>query len=352
MTSPTGNDSPVSDQYRGGALSAMTVDSSSSGATGEVLVDVEDMNVSFRTADGMVHVVRDVNYKIRRGQTLVIVGESGSGKSVSARAILGLLPSTATVGGSARFEGANLLTLSSKEWRQYRATGFGIVFQDPTRSLNPTMRIGHQISEAVHFHMGMTKKQAAERAVELLEIVGIPFPRERAHEYPYQLSGGMRQRVMMAIAISCNPQVLIADEPTTALDVTIQAQIMELLRELQREMHMGLVLITHDMGLAFSYGDEIAVMYGGRIVERAPSALIREHVRMPYTRGLLESVPRLSDVPHSKFRALAGRPADPSSIGAGCAFAPRCEFVQDRCREELPSTDGDEQHVWQCWYPL
>jgi oligopeptide/dipeptide ABC transporter ATP-binding protein len=318
-----------------------------------VVLRVEDLNVRFRTKDGgEVHVVRDLNYEVRQGETLVIVGESGSGKSVSARAIIGLLPATASATGKVLFEGQNLMGIGNREWRKHRGTHFGMVFQDPSRSLNPTMRIGRQIGEALRHHFGMSNADAVKRSIELLDIVGIPSPHERIHEYPYQLSGGMRQRVMMAIAISCNPKVLIADEPTTALDVTIQAQIMELLGDLQRQLDMGLILITHDMGLAFTYGDDIAVMYGGRIVERAPANELETTIRMPYTKGLLDSVPQLSDTPHSEFKALTGRPADPATIGPGCSFAPRCVYAQDRCSTELPPVEGDDRRNWQCWYPL
>jgi oligopeptide/dipeptide ABC transporter ATP-binding protein len=319
---------------------------------GDPLVEVDKMSVSFPYPSGVVPVVRELSLTIRRKQTLVIVGESGSGKSITARAIMGLLPPTAVTSGSVHYKGDNLLTLSERQWRKYRATGFGIVFQDPSRSLNPTMRIGVQVAEALARHFGLSRRQANERAIELLDLVGIPFPRERAREFPYQLSGGMRQRAMIAIAISCRPQVLIADEPTTALDVTIQAQIMELLRQLQSELEMGILLITHDMGLAFSFGDEIAVMYGGRLVEEAPSGELQRRVRMPYTRGLLDSVPRLNDKPHSAFKALGGRPVEPADIGPGCSFASRCAYQQDRCISELPPRDTEGTHSWACWYPL
>ncbi|HVB06372.1 MAG TPA: ABC transporter ATP-binding protein [Acidimicrobiales bacterium] len=321
---------------------------------GERLIEVRDLHVTFRQKAGDVHAVRGVSFELTRGKTFVLVGESGSGKSVTARSILGLVPSNSfSSSGSIRFDGEELLGRSEKEWRAIRGRGIGIVFQDPTRSLNPTIRVGAQIAEGVHETLGLSRDDASKRAIELLDLVGIPFAAERAHDYPHQLSGGMRQRVMMAIAISGKPKVLIADEPTTALDVTTQAQIMELLQGLQREFDMGLLLITHDMGLAFSYGDEIGVMYAGRIVERAAAQTLRRRVRMPYTRGLLDSVPRITDTPHSVFPALSGRPPDASHLPAGCPFAPRCRYAQDRCREAEPPLAGDEPgQEYACWFPL
>jgi oligopeptide/dipeptide ABC transporter ATP-binding protein len=293
-----------------------------------------------------------MNLTIRRRETLIVVGESGSGKSMTAKAVLGLLPRGASATGTVQFEGENLLQLNDRQMRRHRGSGLSTVFQDPARALNPTMRIGRQVAEAVHDHFGLDRKASMARAIELLDLVGIPFAHERAREFPYQLSGGLRQRAMIAIAISCNPAVIIADEPTSALDVTIQAQIMDLLRRLQDEFDMGILLITHDMGLAFSYGDEVAVMYGGRIVEQARTLELQRKVRMPYTRGLLDSVPRLNDTPHSVFKALTGRPTEPSAIGTGCSFAPRCSYRQSNCDTELPPTTHDGDHSFACWYPL
>ena len=335
-----------------GVASPATSDPSSH-LVGEPLVEVSDLHVTFHQQDRAIRAVRGVSFTVRRHSTLVIVGESGSGKSVTARSILGLVPAVNyDTAGSIRFRGEELLGKSEKQWRKIRGRGIGIVFQDPMRSLNPTIRIGTQITEGIRQSLGLSQDDALKRAVELLDLVGIPFPAERVRDYPHQLSGGMRQRVMMAIAISGKPQVLIADEPTTALDVTTQAQIMELLQSLQQELDMGLLLITHDMGVAFSYGDEIAVMYAGKIVEQAPAMTLRDRVQMPYTRGLLDSVPRLTDEPHSEFPALAGRPPDASRLPFGCSFAPRCRFVQDRCREEEPMLEGDERHRYACWFPL
>ncbi len=320
---------------------------------GEPLVEVSDLHVTFHQQAREVRAVRGVSFTVRRHSTLVIVGESGSGKSVTARSVLGLVPAVNfETSGSIRFKGKDLLANTEKEWRKIRGREIGIVFQDPMRSLNPTIRVGSQIVEGICQNLGLSQDEARKRAIELLELVGIPFPAERVRDYPHQLSGGMRQRVMMAIAISGRPQVLIADEPTTALDVTTQAQIMELLQSLQQELDMGLLLITHDMGVAFSYGDEIAVMYAGKIVEQAPAESLRDTVRMPYTKGLLDSVPRLTDQPHSEFRALAGRPPDASRLPKGCSFAPRCHYAQERCAEQEPALEGDPRHRSACWYPL
>jgi oligopeptide/dipeptide ABC transporter ATP-binding protein len=319
----------------------------------ETLLRVEHLQVTIPTRGRRIAAVRDVSFEIERGKTFVLVGESGSGKSVTAKTILGMIPTPTTqVGGSVLFKGTQLVGLSQKDWRHVRGTGISIVFQDPMRSLNPTMKIGKQISEGMTKHLGMNKTQAEDHAAELLSLVGIPSPRERLRDYPHQLSGGMRQRVMMAIAISCNPEVLIADEPTTALDVTTEAQIMELLMKLQDELNMGLLLITHDMGLAFTYADEIAVMYAGRIVERAPSTVLFDDARMPYTHGLLASVPSITAEPHSDFESMPGRPPDASVDIVGCAFEPRCEYSQPECKEVLPELEGSEHHQWRCLFPL
>ena len=318
----------------------------------EPVLSVQNLNVAFKYSGRLVSVVRDISFHVQREQTLVIVGESGSGKSITARSLIGLLPDTATTSGSVKFQGVELMQNRNRDWAKVRATGISMIFQDPMRSLNPTMRVGVQVSEVLERHEGLSRKAAFARVVELFDLVGISSPRDRLRDFPHQLSGGMRQRVMIAIAIACNPRLLIADEPTTALDVTIQEKIMLLMRKLQAELHMGILLITHDMGLAFSYGDEIAVMYGGRIVERAPSFSLQSTVRMPYSKGLLDSVPRLADEPHSEFRALPGRPPDPTSLGDGCAFEPRCAYSRERCKVEVPEISRDDDHEWSCWFPL
>jgi oligopeptide/dipeptide ABC transporter ATP-binding protein len=316
------------------------------------LLAIEDLSVTFRTRDQTVYAVRGVDLTVTAGQTLAVIGESGSGKTVTSRAVLGLLPRTATVGGSIRLGDRQMVGLGEKELRQCLGREVGMIFQDPARSLNPTMRIGNQLTEAIRVHLPLGRRQARERAVELLAMVRLPAPARRFHEYPHQLSGGMRQRVMIAIAIACQPRLLIADEATTALDVTTQAQIMDLLLDLQQRFDMGLVLISHDMGLAASYADRIAVMYAGRVVERAPTRQMISHVRMPYTRALLDATPRLERPPHAPLPVISGRPPDLTVRHDGCAFAPRCYRVQERCRAERPALDEQEPgHEWACFNP-
>jgi oligopeptide/dipeptide ABC transporter ATP-binding protein len=324
-----------------------------SAAAGAPLLEVADLRVRFRQRGrGDVRAVNGVSYSLESGRTLAVVGESGSGKTVSSRAVMGLLPDTATVTGSVRFCGRELLGLTEKQMREHRGADIAMVFQDPSRSLNPTMRIGHQITEAIRAHQPLDRRSARDRAVELLELVRMPLPRRRFVEYPHQLSGGMRQRVMIAIALACHPKLLIADEATTALDVTTQAQIMELLVDLQRELGMGLMLISHDLGLAASYADEVIVMYAGRVVEHAPTRQLFEHVRMPYTKVLLEAIPRLDRPAHSPLPVVGGRPPDLASLPAGCSFAPRCPSARDRCRGASPPLEEHEPgHRWACWFP-
>jgi oligopeptide/dipeptide ABC transporter ATP-binding protein len=319
----------------------------------EVLLEVSELRVTFAGRGRPVHAVDGMSFAVHAGQTLAIVGESGSGKTVSCRAVMGLLPPAAVITGSARFAGTQLIGLTDDQLRAHRGANIAMVFQDPTRSLNPTMRIGSQIAEAVRTHRRVTKDQARERAVELLRLVRIPLPERRFAEYPHQMSGGMRQRVMIAIALACRPRLLIADEATTALDVTTQAQIMELLLELQAELGMALMLISHDLGLAASYADDVIVMYAGRIVEQAPASRLFSRVRMPYTQALLEAIPRLERPPHSPLPVVGGRPPDLSALPAGCSFAPRCRRAADDCRAaEPPLAEHEPGHHWACWHPV
>jgi oligopeptide/dipeptide ABC transporter ATP-binding protein len=316
------------------------------------LLQVADLRVRFSQRGHQVHAVNGVSYSVWPGTTLAIVGESGSGKTVSSRAVMGLLPDTATVTGSVRFQGQELLGLTDAQMRERRGRDVAMVFQDPSRSLNPTMRVGTQVAEAVRAHLRLGRRAAHDRALELLHLARLPMPRRRFVEYPHQLSGGMRQRVMIAIALACHPKLLIADEATTALDVTTQAQIMELLIELREQLGMALVLISHDLGLAASYTDEVIVMYAGRIVEQAPTPELFSHVRMPYTKVLLDAIPRLERSSHSLFPVIGGQPPDMVSLPPGCPFAPRCPSAQERCVQENPPLAGrDPGHRWACWYP-
>ena len=317
------------------------------------ILEVEDLDVRFELRDRTVHAVRGLSYSIRQGQTLAIIGESGSGKTVSSRAIMGLLPPTAQVAGSVRLQGKELLGLPERDLRRHRGPDLAMVFQDPARSLNPTMRVGQQISEAIRRHLPTTKDEAHERTVELLQMVRLPSARQRYSEYPHELSGGMRQRVMIAMALACAPKVLFADEATTALDVTTQAQIMDLLQDLQKELHMALVLISHDMGLAASFTDEVLVMYGGKSVEQAPTKVLFSRVRMPYTRVLLDAIPRVERPSHSLMPVVQGRPPDMTRPIPGCSFAPRCPRAAPRCStEEPPFTEHEENHRYACFFPM
>jgi len=318
----------------------------------ETLLEVSELRVDFRHDGQLVRAVDGLTYSTRRGQTVAVIGESGSGKTVSARAIMGLLPPTATVTGSIRFDDTEMVGLPEKAMRSHRGSGVAMVFQDPTRSLNPTMRVGAQIREAIQTHERTSRGAAHDRALELLELVRLPAARERLEQYPHQLSGGMRQRVMIAIALAASPKLLIADEATTALDVTTQAQIMELLRDLQQRLGMALIMISHDLGLAASFADEVVVMYAGRAVERAPTAMLFAHVRMPYTRALLDAIPRLKNASHSPLAAVPGQPPNLALREPGCPFTPRCPSATDQCGQRTPAFEEHEaDHLWACWHP-
>ena len=315
-----------------------TVPPPDASAAGHVpLLHVEDLQVEFRTRDGVAKAVNGVSFSLEEGQTLAILGESGSGKSVTAQAVMGILdtPPGFVTGGAVRYRGQDLLTLPEDERRAYRGRSISMIFQDALSSLNPVFTVGWQIGEMFRVHEGLSKKNAKQRAIELMELVRIPAARERVNDYPHQFSGGMRQRIMIAMAISLDPDVLIADEPTTALDVTVQAQIMELLADLQRERKMGLILITHDLGVVADVADKISVMYAGRIMERALVGDIYARPAHPYTKGLLESIPRV-DLKGQELAAIKGLPPSLTRIPAGCEFNPRCPYAQDICRENRP----------------
>jgi oligopeptide/dipeptide ABC transporter ATP-binding protein len=320
----------------------------------DTVLHVEDLRVRFDVGGLRVHAVNGLSYQLRVGRTLAIIGESGSGKTVSSRALMGLLPPTATVTGSARMDGVELVGMPEEDMQRHRGADLAMVFQDPTRSLNPTMRIGTQITEAVRAHNKAIDGPAAkQRAVELLSLVRIPEPRRRFHEYPHQLSGGMRQRVMIAIALAADPKVLIADEATTALDVTTQAQIMELIAELRTRLGTAVIMISHDLGLAASYADEVIVMYAGRAVEYSDTKTLFGNVRMPYTRALLDAIPRLERPSHSQLPVTPGQPPDLTALPPGCPFEPRCPRAQAECRATRPPLiEHEGGHWWACWNPI
>jgi oligopeptide/dipeptide ABC transporter ATP-binding protein len=333
----------------GGAATAVSPDGRS-----RRLLDVTDVKTAFRTPRGVVRAVDGVSLTLDRGKTLGIVGESGSGKSVLARSIMGLLPKrNVDRSGTVMYEGRNLVDLPTDELRMLWGTELAMVFQDPMTSLNPVQRIGNQISEGLKVHVGLDRRNADATALALLQSVGIPEPQRRMRQYPHELSGGMRQRVMIAIALACGPKVLFADEPTTALDVTVQAQILNLLARQQRERDMAVILVTHDLGVVAGRADDVAVMYAGQVVEMAPTAELFANVRMPYTEALLKSIPLLERPSHTPLQVIPGRPPDLVNPPRGCRFSPRCPYVQDKCRTEPPPlVDGGAGHLYRCWFPV
>ncbi|MFE6780514.1 ABC transporter ATP-binding protein [Streptomyces sp. NPDC057702] len=301
------------------------------------LLEVRDLHVEFKTRDSLVKAVNGVNYSVRAGETLAVLGESGSGKSVTAQAVMGILdmPPGRIPQGEIRFRGEDMLTMSNEQRRQIRGRKIAMIFQDALSSLNPVLSVGYQLGEMFRVHQGMSRKAAKAKSIELMDRVRIPAARDRVNDYPHQFSGGMRQRIMIAMAMALEPDLIIADEPTTALDVTVQAQVMDLLAELQAEYNMGLVLITHDLGVVADVADKIAVMYAGRIVETAPVHELYKRPAHPYTRGLLDSIPRL-DQKGQELYAIKGLPPNLTRIPAGCAFNPRCPKADDVCRSEVP----------------
>ncbi len=318
------------------------------------LLAVDDVKTYFKTARGLVRAVDGVSFTLERGKTLGVVGESGSGKSVLSRSIMGLLPSNVERLGSIKFEGHEIGSAKSDEMRHYWGTQMSMVFQDPMTSLNPVMRIGKQITEPLRYHLDVSKDYANETALALLKSVGIPEAERRLREYPHQLSGGMRQRVMIAIALACGPKLLFADEPTTALDVTVQAQILDLLNAQQRERFMAMVLVTHDLGVVAGRAEQTAVMYAGRIVEYAPTRSLFTETRHPYTEALLKSIPKLTQPSHTRLEAITGRPPDLVNPPPGCKFAARCPYAQPRCLEKEPTLSDAETpgHHFRCFYPV
>lgn len=321
----------------------------------EKILEVKNLEVSFRTYAGVSHAVRGVNFHLNRGETLAIVGESGCGKTVTSKAIMGLLPESNTdinraEGAQILFNGENLLDFDEKKMTEIRGSKISMIFQDPMTSLNPTMKIGDQIMESILIHQDISKQEAEKQALEMLELVKIPNAKERMKQYPFEFSGGMRQRAMIAVALACKPEILIADEPTTALDVTIQAQIMDLIGELQKELNMAVILVTHDLGVVASVADRIQVMYAGKIVERGTVDEIFYQSTHPYTRALLSSVPKITTNNKATLYSLKGTPPDLITPPVGCSFAPRCEYGMKVCREKYPDvTSFSCTQECSCW---
>jgi oligopeptide/dipeptide ABC transporter ATP-binding protein len=327
-------------------------------APGRTVLEIENLQTHFFTPGGVVRAVDGVSYSVRAGETLGVVGESGCGKSVTALSILRLVttPPGRIVGGSIRFEGRDLLQCSESEMEQIRGNDISMIFQEPMTSLNPLFKVGDQISEAIALHKGLTKRQAHAHAIDMLRRVSIPEPEQRANAYPHQMSGGMRQRVMIAMALSCDPKVLIADEPTTALDVTIQAQILDLMREIRESFGTAIVLITHDMGVVAENADRVVVMYAGRKVEEADVDDLFDYPAHPYTKGLLAAIPHLDDAARAdagrvRLNEIKGMVPSLAHLPPGCSFAPRCGFASDRCREDFPPLEEFRPRHWvACWH--
>jgi len=320
------------------------------------LLELENVRTHFQTPRGVVRAVDGVSLTLERGQALGIVGESGSGKTILSRSIMGLLPTRGTIRqGNIRFEGREIGGLSRKAMRDVWGKEMAMIFQDPMTSLNPLMKIGAQIAEPLRIHLDMPKAVAWTTAEKLMQDVRIPAPGRRLQQYPHEMSGGMRQRIMIAIAMACGPTLLLADEPTTALDVTVQAQILDLLGEQRRERNMSMLLVTHDLGVVAGHTDQIGVMYGGKLVEMSPTAELFANMKMPYTEALLHSIPKLADTSHTRLLAIGGRPPDLVNPPKGCRFAPRCHYVRDKCLTEEPTLLADPdnpQHSYRCWYPV
>ena len=316
----------------------------------EIIADVKNLKTYFFTDDGVVKAVDDVSFTIKKGKTLGIVGESGSGKSITSLSIMRLIPEPPgkIVGGEILFKGKNLLDLDDAGIRAIRGNDIAMIFQEPMTSLNPVYKIGKQISEAIKLHQGVSEGEAKEKTIELLRLVHIPNPEKRFYEYPHQLSGGMRQRVMIAMALSCNPEILICDEPTTALDVTMQAQILELINEMKQKLGSAIIMITHAMGVIAETADDVVVMYAGKIMEYAAVDALFQNPLHPYTQGLLDSIPKLNQA-DEKLRSIRGMVPKPTHMPPGCPFNPRCDFARDICRQEQPDGFQVDGHTVACW---
>lgn len=318
------------------------------------VLEIKNLVTKFYTADGIVNAVDNVSYTVHEGEIVGVVGESGSGKSVTALSVMRLIPwpPGKIENGSATLNGEDMITMDEEDVLKVRGADIAMIFQEPMTSLNPVLSIGQQLSEAVEAHLGMSKEEGWARAAELLEMVGIPDGANRLHDYPHQFSGGMRQRVMIAMGLSCEPRLLIADEPTTALDVTIQAQILELIQRLNKELGTAVIIITHNLGVVARYADWVNVMYAGRIIESGPADVIYKNPRHPYTLGLLASVPRLDSDRGEKLEPIEGMPPDLMNLPGGCPFRPRCKFAVDKCATEYPPmelVEGETDHHKACW---
>ena len=320
------------------------------------LLDVHDLRTHFTTDRGELRAVDGVSFSLDHGRTIGIVGESGSGKSVTVRSIMNILPRNVGLqAGEVSFEGEDIQNLTGPEAKHFWGVKMSMIFQDPMTSLNPVVKVGRQITESLRYHLKMSRPEATARALELLDLVGIPEARRRLSEYPHQLSGGMCQRITIAIALACHPKLLIADEPTTALDVTVQKQILDLLDRLQTDQQMAMILITHDLGVVAGRADEIAVMYAGRIVEKAATTDLFASMRHPYTQALFESIPKIEHRSHTRLRAISGQPPDMTDLPAGCSFSPRCRYAQERCLTEKPPLETDPINTnrsYACFYPV
>ena len=317
------------------------------------ILEVENIVTRFRTQEGQVHAVNGISFELKKGELLGVVGESGSGKSVTMMSLLKLLPMPPAeiVSGKAKFDGHDLLKLDPEKLRKIRGGKIGFIFQDPMTSLNPVLTIGYQLTEPMREHLGLSRSDARRRAIELLDLVGIPMAKNRFNDYPHHFSGGMRQRVMIAIALACDPQILIADEPTTALDVTIQAQILEIIKRLREELGMAIIWITHDLGVVAGMADRVAVMYGGYIVEEAPVLEIYANPKHPYTQGLLKTLPNLEGQRAERLESINGQPPNLHQKPCSCSFAPRCSQTMERCLKENPVLEiRNFNHKVACWW--
>ena len=326
------------------------------GVQARPLLSVRNLRVGLPSGRGLVRAVDGISLDLYAGQTLALVGESGCGKSMLCRTIMGLAPASAVISpeSSIVFNGRPLIGLPEKKFNRIRGREMAMVFQNPMTSLNPVMKVGKQIAEPLIRHLGLTRKQAGEKALDLLKMVGVPDPGHRLDQYPHQLSGGLRQRAALAVALSCQPKLLVADEPTTALDVTVQAEILDMLAELRAETDLALILVTHDLQIAAGRADEAAVMYAGGIVEKAGAEILFNHMLMPYTRALIEAAPKIDDRPHTRLNAIEGRPPDLIDPQEGCRFSPRCRYTRKKCLEAAPPLNpaSDPEHLYACWHPL